>query len=212
MFTRCRSRSAAEEIKVKQKRGASQRTRKYREGNKEGEGGEEGGSCTSRCVCVVRNAQCQGCSVRRGEVCNLMLSCMMPLHIEDVHAQVDITQDILQMLHTSHSHSQAGCATASQLESSVVPPSMQNTSIVTNTMKLMSYSSLRLTCYIDVLYVTFVSATKKNKPCNILGNCSVLMRMQENPQDSVLVMHHINAVLYSVCVHETAGEMNTCVS
>lgn len=69
-----------------------------------------------------------------------MFCCIVLLCTEAVHAQVHITQNILQMLHSQRqpTHRQAGCAATSQLDSSTVTPLMQNTSMVTNTMKLMS--------------------------------------------------------------------------
>lgn len=61
---------------------------------------------------------------------------MVLLYAEDVHAQVHITQNILQMLRRQRkpTHRQAGCATTSLLDSRTVTPLMQN-----NAMILMSY-------------------------------------------------------------------------
>lgn len=70
----------------------------------------------------------------------LMFCCTVPLYTEDVHAQVHITQNILQMLHSQRqpTYSRAGCATTSLLDANTVTPLMQNAFMVTNTRKLMS--------------------------------------------------------------------------
>lgn len=54
---------------------------------------------------------------------------MVLLYTEDVHAQVHITQNILQMLHSQGqaTHRQAGYATTPLLDSSMVILLMQNT-------------------------------------------------------------------------------------
>lgn len=77
MFTRCRSLSAAEEIKVKQKQGRERQSRgkekqeEKRWGDKEGEGGEEGRGMQILLGCAWWGThECQGCFVRMWEVCN----------------------------------------------------------------------------------------------------------------------------------------------
>lgn len=98
MFTRCRSLSAAEEIKVKQKkRERGKAGLREGGGDKEGEGGEEGEM--ERDVNPagymwwgtrsVKNALlgCEKCVIKVA----LMFCCMVLLYTEDVHAQVHIT-------------------------------------------------------------------------------------------------------------------------
>lgn len=141
MFTRCRSLSAAEEIKVKQnkvERGRSGITRSERCGDK-GVWGEERKRGTWRDVdpagCMWRGTQCVKDALLRCEKCvikvALMLCCMLLLYTEDVHAQVHITPNILQML----------CSRRKPTP----PPYLRrvtqltrNTSMVTNTSTLMS--------------------------------------------------------------------------
>lgn len=143
MFTRCRSLSTAEEIKVKQNKRErqSRSNRKARRVDKEGEGGEEGRNGERYRSCTTHSVKeallgCEKCVIK----VPLMFCCMVLLHTEDVHAQVHITQNILQMLHSQRqpTHRQAGCGTTPPLDLSMVTPLVRSTSMVTNTMKLMS--------------------------------------------------------------------------
>lgn len=156
MFTRCCSLSAAEEIKVKQKQGRERQSRgkKKREKKKNRKRGDEeikrareerkGEGCRSRWVVrgeehtSVKDALfgCEKCVIK----VSLMFCCAVPLCADDVHAQVHITQNILQMLRSERrpTHRRAGCAATPPLDSGMVTPLMQSTSVVTNTMRLMS--------------------------------------------------------------------------
>lgn len=82
---------------------------------------------------VWRGTHCVKDALLRCEKCvikvTLMFCCMVLLYTEDVHAQVHITQNILQMLHSERKPTPP-------LNPRMVTPLMQNT--VTNTTKLMS--------------------------------------------------------------------------
>jgi len=146
MFTRCCFLSAAEEIKVKQNKGKQ---------GKAGETGWERGRVReARRRETARDKDPAGYmwwGTRRvkdalfgWEKCvikvTLMFCCMVLFHSEDVHAQVHFTQNVLQMLHSQRqpTYSEAGWATTSLLDSNMATPPVQNTSMVTNTRKLMN--------------------------------------------------------------------------